>query len=184
MPRGAASESALPPVEIQFPGSSGERRSARFTRAFVVGRDEDCAVRVADRIVSRHHLAIFPEEGRWWVRDLQSSNGTLINGQAIDKLPLASTTTLELGPQGPRLRVIAPTPPPTTEDEPSSLQKISKHYFDAEHAGPAGEHTMLIRQAFRDVKRRQSRAYKVLIGVVLMLLAAVGAVALFQHMQL
>jgi hypothetical protein len=137
-----------------------------------------------DRLVSRHHLAVFPEEGRWWVRDLESSNGTLINGRRIDKLPLASTTTLELGPEGPRLRVLAPTPPSASDDVPSTLRQISKHYFEAEHAGPAGEHTMLIRQAFKDIKRRQSRAYTALVIVALMLLMAVGGVALFQHLQL
>jgi len=41
---------------------------------------------------------------------------------------------------------------------------------------------MLIRRAFKDVKRRQSRTYLALIFVVVLMLTAVSGVALFQYL--
>ncbi|MEA3273770.1 MAG: transglycosylase SLT domain-containing protein [Pseudomonadota bacterium] len=184
VPAGVRAGDGAPPVDISYPSSDGAHRSARFTRAFVIGRGEDCALRIADRSVSRHHLAIFPENGQWWARDMKSSNGTLLNGQPIDRLPLAGTTTLELGSEGPRVRIVAPKPVQQPEEQLSSLKQVSKHYFDARQEGPAGEHTMLIRRAFKDIKRRQSRTYLAFIATVVLLLAAVGGVAVFQHLQL
>ncbi len=158
-------------------------RSRQFTDAVIVGRDPGCGLRIDHELVSRQHLAIYPEAGRWWARDLHSSNGTLVGGRAIDKLPLDGTVTLELGSGGPHLKISTLTPPPAPPPA-NSADRIFKHYFAEDRPGGAGEHTLFIRQAFRDVKRRQRRLYLGLIGVVLLLLAMVGGYALFQHQQL
>jgi soluble lytic murein transglycosylase-like protein len=188
IPRAGKARTRLPPVEILYPGADGRLRHASFSQAFVVGRGRDCAVQVPNPIVSRRHAEIFPEGDRWWVRDLGSSNGTLVAGRPVDRLPLSGTVTLELGREGPQVRVTAPPPPPPSPPPagkpPASLEEVSDHYFKGEKAGPAGEHTMLIRRAFKDVKRRQSRLYLILASVAFLLLAAVGGVAVFQHLQL
>jgi hypothetical protein len=189
IPRGARPEAATPPLEIQFPGPRGAPEHARFSRAFVIGRTEDCDVRIANPLVSRRHAEVFPEGDSWWVRDLQSSNGTLVNERAVDRLQLVGTVTLELGRDGPRVRVTAPSPPPppppaAAEGEPSSLKQVSDHYFHDRDDGPAGERTMLIRRAFADVKRRQSRVYRTLIGIALVALVIVSGVAYYQYDRL
>lgn len=177
-----------PPIQIQFPGPRGEQQRAQFFRAFIIGRGEDCAVRLSDPIVSRHHTEIFPEGDTWWVRDLKSSNGTLIGGRAIDRLPMIGTVTLELGNGGPHVRVIAPPKPragpPTADVSPRSLSEISSHYLDGNGSAPAGERTMLIRQAFKDAKRRQKRLYHTVIGIALAILVGLGGLTTFQYLQL
>jgi pSer/pThr/pTyr-binding forkhead associated (FHA) protein len=50
---------------------------------FVIGRDAQCHLRPHSKLVSKLHCAIARKAGKVVVRDLQSSNGTLINGQPI-----------------------------------------------------------------------------------------------------
>ena len=72
-----------PAVEITCSPPGGGQKTLRFTSAFRVGRGQDCAVRIADPSVSRHHLEIYWDEGWWWAHDLQSQNGTFLNGEPI-----------------------------------------------------------------------------------------------------
>ncbi|WP_133512516.1 FHA domain-containing protein [Candidatus Thiosymbion oneisti] len=182
--QGTHSRSDAPSLEIRYPGLDDRLSYGRYTHAFTIGRGEDCAIRLLAPGVSRHHVELFPQDGSWWARDLESSNGTLVNGRPIDRLPIVGTVTLELGREGPRIRVTAPPPTPVPEEPPRSLEDVSRHYLDAASELPAGEHTMLIRRAFKDVKRRQSRTYLALIFVVVLMLTAVSGVALFQYLQL
>jgi len=191
MPQGFRPAADVSAVEVLYPGLDGRSKHARFTGAFIIGRGDDCPIQIKSAMVSRHHAEVFPEGDGWWVRDLRSSNGTLVNGRAIDRLPLTGTVTLELGCEGPRVRVIGPPPPPPPTtipsqpvDQPSSIKQITDHYFGEKHEGPAGEHTMLIRQAYKDVKRRQSRVYIAFAVIGLLMLAAVGGVAVFQYWQI
>jgi len=140
----------------------------------------DCAARLVAPGVSRHH----PQDGSWWARDLESSNGTLVNGRPIDRLPLVGTTTLEFGREGPRIRVTVPPPAPTPDENSRSLEDVSRHYFDTAFETSAGEHTMLIRRAFQEAWRRQSRVYLTLIFIVVLMLTAVSGVAFFQYLEL
>jgi Nif-specific regulatory protein len=52
--------------------------------SLVVGRASSNAIPVADERASRRHAEIFFQEGGWWVRDLGSRNGTLVDGRRID----------------------------------------------------------------------------------------------------
>jgi pSer/pThr/pTyr-binding forkhead associated (FHA) protein len=57
-----------------------------------IGRDPDCAVHVADESVSRQHAQIVRQASGYYLADLASSNGTLLNGE-----PLAEPTRLRPG---------------------------------------------------------------------------------------
>ena len=48
-----------------------------------VGRQQDCQLRIASSQVSRRHCQIFEKKGLLLVKDLGSSNGTLVNGKKI-----------------------------------------------------------------------------------------------------
>lgn len=50
---------------------------------FLIGRDRQCHIRPHCQLVSQLHCAIAAWAGRVRVRDLQSRNGTFINGQQI-----------------------------------------------------------------------------------------------------
>ncbi|MEM1062747.1 MAG: FHA domain-containing protein, partial [Planctomycetota bacterium] len=54
----------------------------------VVGRAADCDVVVADEVCSRRHCEIVFEGGDWFVRDLDSRNGTELNNRPIGRAKL------------------------------------------------------------------------------------------------
>lgn len=49
----------------------------------VLGRHRESGLRVEDDKASRHHARVFLAEGAWWVEDLESANGTLLNGKPL-----------------------------------------------------------------------------------------------------
>jgi DNA-binding NtrC family response regulator len=48
-----------------------------------LGRGHDCAIRLEDPLISRHHARVFRSEGKWWIEDLGSRNRTFVNGQEL-----------------------------------------------------------------------------------------------------
>jgi sigma-B regulation protein RsbU (phosphoserine phosphatase) len=55
----------------------------------VIGRSNDCEVPLDAAAVSRRHAAVLRAEGRFFVEDLESRNGTYLNDQRIvDRTPL------------------------------------------------------------------------------------------------
>ncbi len=49
----------------------------------LIGRSSE-ALPITDDTVSRRHAELTPDAGIWWIRDLQSQNGTYVNGLKID----------------------------------------------------------------------------------------------------
>src|SRR5437868_5054830 len=54
----------------------------------LVGRDEDCDVRLEHKSVSKLHCVIVKTDGLLLLRDLGSTNGTRVNGQRIRRAAL------------------------------------------------------------------------------------------------
>lgn len=70
------------PVLIAQTGSqAGERWN--LSQPLVIGRGPECDVVVPDRQVSREHARVSPGEGGIWIEDLDSKNGTHVNGQRL-----------------------------------------------------------------------------------------------------
>lgn len=53
------------------------------SRKFLVGREQDCQLRPNSDLVSRHHCAFSIDDYAVRLRDLGSTNGTFVNGEAI-----------------------------------------------------------------------------------------------------
>ncbi|PJF41017.1 MAG: hypothetical protein CUN54_03000 [Phototrophicales bacterium] len=49
----------------------------------VLGRVDDCDIVLADRQVSRKHIRIFRDGEQYYIEDLNSKNGTWVNGQQL-----------------------------------------------------------------------------------------------------
>jgi len=47
----------------------------------MIGRADDVEISLERRTISRHHARIFYEGGHYWLRDLESANGTTVNGK-------------------------------------------------------------------------------------------------------
>lgn len=63
-----------------------ERRE--LTDSLLVGRAATCGVRVHDILLSREHCRLEKQGGQWLVIDLGSRNGTLVNGERIERCDL------------------------------------------------------------------------------------------------
>jgi predicted component of type VI protein secretion system len=66
--------------------SDGERRSFSITRdVTVIGRREDCDLRIPLHDVSRKHARLLRDGDQLRIEDLGSSNGTHVNGTRIER---------------------------------------------------------------------------------------------------
>lgn len=66
---------------------------------YVIGRHKDCDLKVGSPQVSVHHCAILLRDGRAWIRDLDSTNGTRVNGEPIHQdRELKTKDVLWVGP--------------------------------------------------------------------------------------
>jgi hypothetical protein len=66
-------------------------------RELLIGRHEDCDVVLSDHAVSRRHARLVFRDGSWVVQDLQSTNGTILNGTRIGRCELRPGDQLTLG---------------------------------------------------------------------------------------
>jgi pSer/pThr/pTyr-binding forkhead associated (FHA) protein len=81
----------MPALEIEV-------RLPRTVAAVVVGRGSDCDVVVGEETVSRHHAELRHDDGdTWTVRDLDSLNGTWLNGARVREARIGRGDVLCLG---------------------------------------------------------------------------------------
>jgi hypothetical protein len=72
-------------------------RLPRDAAAVTVGRSRECDVVVGEQTVSRFHAELRHGDGAWTVLDLDSTNGTWLNGARVHEAPLAAGDELRLG---------------------------------------------------------------------------------------
>jgi Domain of unknown function (DUF1707)/Inner membrane component of T3SS, cytoplasmic domain len=63
------------PLPLQFPRGSAEQ--------FSIGRDAGCDLAIADMTVSRRHATLERTADGWLLTDLESTNGTRVNGWRV-----------------------------------------------------------------------------------------------------
>jgi len=63
----------------------------------VIGRDSTNAAYVDDRQVSRHHAKIILVDNDFWIEDLNSTNGTRVNGATVTKQKLSNNDMINVG---------------------------------------------------------------------------------------
>lgn len=54
--------------------------------ATVVGRGKECDIRVDNMFLSLEHFQIWYEDGVWYIGDIGSKNGTMLNGTKLKKV--------------------------------------------------------------------------------------------------
>jgi DNA-binding NtrC family response regulator len=73
------------------------RQLSLASGTYVVGSAPDCALRIEDRTVSRHHLELEPCAEGVRVRDLGSRNGTFFLGQRMERFTAVFGAQLQVG---------------------------------------------------------------------------------------
>ena len=165
-------------VLVKVTKGQARETEKRFTSTFFVGRGKECDLQIADTCVSRHHLQVSFDGKIWRMKDLESANGTLVNGSRIQEAPLSDSAEVELGKGGPILSLTVEKPEPHKAEELltetrgfSTETQIIQHYLDKSGSKPAGEQTMMFRRAF---ERAHAPAWLVEPGFVGSLLPAMG----------
>ncbi len=64
--------------------SSGDSLNTRIGVVNLIGRAVDCTIRLADETVSAHHARLSYQGNQWWLEDLGSKNGTMVNDFTIE----------------------------------------------------------------------------------------------------
>ncbi len=73
-------------VNLHPPGPEIGRRIPLVNPQYIVGRDSEAGFVVSRSSVSRQHARLWnDEEGVWWVEDLNSTNGTFVNEQRLNR---------------------------------------------------------------------------------------------------
>ena len=110
----------------------GQRRSFSVVRDMtVIGRREDCDLRIPLGDVSRKHCRLIKDGDALRVEDLGSSNGTYRNGNRVQHSELTAGDTLQVGPV---VFVLQVDGVPADED----LQPVTSDAATAGAAGGAG----------------------------------------------
>ncbi len=106
-PSGPGGENASTENATRLVITSGQKAGAEFPLGrdeITIGRSSDSAIIIRDDYTSTHHARLMLWNGRWMIQDLDSTNGTFLNGSRVTvptPIPLGATvkvgaTTFEL----------------------------------------------------------------------------------------
>ncbi|HKW99607.1 MAG TPA: transglycosylase SLT domain-containing protein [Bryobacteraceae bacterium] len=165
-----------------------------------VGRSSENDIVLTDAaIVSAHHLEISRQGDAYHVRDLNSTNGTFLNGERVAEAALVAPCSLRLGADGPEFSfviddspldkldqtlsgqtMVAPVSDKDAAETPSSrqhedlLSEAIERARAARRAGIGDSTVVIMRQMLDKALHRTSRKFKVVIGALILALAAVS----------
>ena len=114
-----------------------------LTDRFVIGRDNSCNLPLPYKKVSRNHAAIFQESGLWYIEDLNSTNGTFVNGQKIETvLLLNDKDEIEIG----NITLVFSKNEPKFENDPfvTQISTADESVRSKQHSGNAERFRILL----------------------------------------
>ncbi|MCL2261329.1 MAG: FHA domain-containing protein [Fibromonadales bacterium] len=87
----------MPHITILYPEE--DRQTVQIPEAgLLIGRSSSCNLNLKDEFASAEHCKISMENGAFFIEDLGSTNGTLIDGEQIDrKCPLNAGQNVQIG---------------------------------------------------------------------------------------
>src|SRR5215471_3895522 len=96
---------------VSSPGKAEGKVIPITLSQFVIGRDPQCHLRPASAVISKRHCAILIRNGKAFVRDFDSTNGTFINEEPVKgERELANNDFLTIGPLNFRVALEASAP--------------------------------------------------------------------------
>lgn len=81
---------------------------------FLIGRDPQCHLRPASQAISKRHCGLLIRDGKVYVQDFGSTNGTIVNGELLQsgQVEVQDGASVQLGPLEFRVRIERPAPQP------------------------------------------------------------------------
>jgi predicted component of type VI protein secretion system len=105
----------------------------------LVGRKEDCDLRLDHKSVSKLHCVIAKTDGLLLVRDLGSTNGTRVNGQRIRRAALLPNDKLTIAHFHYRILFGAAADPPPSPEEHTMQMGANDAALLNKSADPMGD---------------------------------------------
>lgn len=109
-------------LEVLTPGKMQGKSIPVTLSQFLIGRDPQCQLRPASALISKRHCAVLLRNGKVYVRDFDSTNGTFVNNAPVQgEKELQDTDQLKVGPLDFRVHIEGtppinkPTPAPPTK---------------------------------------------------------------------
>lgn len=62
-----------------------------------IGRMPSCPINIPDDSVSRLHARVYKKDGDWWIEDLRSRNGVLINSRSVKDSKIVEGDIITIG---------------------------------------------------------------------------------------
>ena len=160
----------MPRLVVLSEGLTGRSHELK-AETTTVGRVEDNTFQIPDPSVSSHHCEILLRGSEVIIRDLDSTNGTFINGQQITEATLKPSQILRLGQVEVRL-----------ESEQAGNSMAQKRTLDHTQVVPQGikfeELGQSAKSSNRGFEKKSNRGTKIFIIVAVVLGISI-AVALF-----
>ncbi|HOQ46604.1 MAG TPA: transglycosylase SLT domain-containing protein [Bryobacteraceae bacterium] len=161
----------------------------------VVVTGPDCA------IVSGHHLEIRREGNSFILRDLNSTNGTFVDGQRVTETRLEAPCVIQLGAGGPQLLFVMSAPPQVDLDRTliatpgareggagDQTEQILQHAVTrarlARSSGIADQTGVIMREVLQHVVRRTRRRWAFAIWLLVVAMAASTAYSVWRIREL
>ena len=134
-----STEASAPSLVVRT--GDGERNLAAG-RAYLVGRDPQADIVVADLRVSFHHAELRPAGGRWTLVDLGSTNGSYADGRRADLIEIDGPLQVRLGDpeDGPLLDC---TPRDDTAGETRRIGRVPDNDIVVPHLSVSRHHAEL-----------------------------------------
>ena len=102
------SHAAPPALTVRYDGS---QRTFAAGHDIVVGRDLRADMRITHPLISRAHLLLRFDQGRWLAIDNGSLNGTYVHGRRVPVIDIHDGQAINIGnPDGPQLSFRDRTP--------------------------------------------------------------------------
>jgi soluble lytic murein transglycosylase-like protein len=172
-------------IHVATPGST---EILRFAETIRIGRADTNAIVLSDGIVSAEHVELRKTSEGWEIVDLDSTNGTFIDGERVTRAPLGPETSVRLGVGGPDLSLTIPGLAALAVTQTVRTPDIVDRYLGDEPPEDMSTRTGLIRVALQQRLEREARSWlkrtrnlRVAVGLLIVIAAAAGGTAWWQE---
>lgn len=137
--------------------------------AYLIGRSEECSIHIPHDAISGQHAQLDYTDDGWVLSDLESANGTTVNGEAIQQVLLTDNASIALGGE---ITLIFSDPQPDAYDEdevaeePDDDTPVAPAKRKLQTQGASEEELRLVKAMARRSQQIRNEIAKVIIGQV------------------